>query len=183
MMPVSGGYSIRKALPADVPLLPAVELEAASLYAVYGEEIGLGPDMLAQTNSVEGFRAAQEAGRLWVAADPAGRPVGFALLIEIDGFVHLDELDVLPDHGRKGLGSALLAAVCAWAEANDYPGVSLSTFGDVPWNAPFYARRGFRALPAAELTPGLARLVELEGARGLRTDLRVVMLWEPRRPA
>ena len=182
-MTVPGEYSIRPAVPADVSALPAVELEAAALYSVYGEEIGLGPAALAVVNTVETFRAAQEAGRLWVAADSAGRPVGFALLIEIDGFIHLDELDVTPDHGRKGLGSALLEAVCGWAEANDYPGVTLSTFRDVPWNAPFYGRRGFRVLPAGELMPGLARLAQLERGRGLRTDLRVIMLWEPRRAA
>jgi GNAT superfamily N-acetyltransferase len=176
-------YSIRLAQPADVPTLPAVELEAATLFADYEEETGLGPAALAVTNTVEEFRAAQEAGWLWVAAGSDDRAVGFALLVEIDGFVHLDELDVLPAHGRQGLGSALLATVCAWAEANNYGGVSLSTFRYVPWNAPFYARRGFRVLPAGELTPGLASLVASERARGLRTDLRVVMLWEPERGA
>ena len=179
MKGISGDYSIRLAQPADVPGLPAVELAAASLYAPYVKELGLNPAPFAHTNSIEDFRGAQEAGRLWVAADPADRPVGFALLVEIDGFIHLDELDVLPAHGRKGLGSALLAAVCDRARAKGYPGVTLSTFRDVPWNAPFYGRRGFRILPAGELTPGLARLVELERARGLRTDLRVIMLWEP----
>ena len=174
---IPGGYSIRPARVADVPALPNVELEAATLFAAYEVETGLDAETLARTNSVEDFRAAQEAGRLWVAVDSSDAPVGFALLTEIDGYLHLDELDVQPAHGRQGLGSALLAAVCSWAEANDYPGVTLSTFRDVPWNAPFYARRGFRVLPAGELTPGLARLVDSERGRGLRTDLRVVMLW------
>ncbi len=181
MAAVSSGYSIRPAQAADVPALPAVELEAAAQFAEYEEETGLGPAALARTNSVEDFRAAQVAGRLWVAADSADRPVGFALLVEIDGFIHLDELDVHPAHGRQGLGSALLAAVCAWAQANGYRGVTLSTFRDIPWNAPFYARREFRVFPAKELSPGLASLVKSERARGLRTDLRVVMLWEPAR--
>jgi hypothetical protein len=53
--------------------------------------------------------------------------------------------------------------------------VTLATFRDVPWNGPFYARRGFVAVPMHELSPGLRDLVDLERSRGLRTDLRVIM--------
>ena len=36
--------------------------------------------------------------------------VGFALLIDLYPFAHLDELSVLPEHGRRGIGSLLLFA-------------------------------------------------------------------------
>jgi 4-diphosphocytidyl-2-C-methyl-D-erythritol kinase len=42
--------------------------------------------------------------------------------------VHVEEMDVLPAHGRRGLGSRLLAWVCAWARAQGYAAVTLSTF-------------------------------------------------------
>ena len=169
------GYKIRPAHPMDVPVLPSVEREALVLFAGLEEDLGFGPQRPVEVDSVETFEAAQEAGLLWVATDDRDAPVGFALVLEIDGSAHLDELDVLPTHGRQGVGSALLEAVCSWARASGFHAVTLSTFRDVPWNAPFYARRGFRALDANELSPGLARIVEIERGMGLRTDLRVIM--------
>ncbi len=169
------GYKIRPAHPTDVPVLPSVERESLVLFAGLEEELGFGPQRPVEVNSVETLEAAREAGLLWVATDDRDAPVGFALVLEIDGSAHLDELDVLPTHGRHGVGSALLEAVCSGARASGYPAVTLSTFRDVPWNAPFYARRGFRVLDASELSPGLARIVEIERGIGLRTDLRVIM--------
>ena len=156
-------------------MLPSVEREALVLFAGLAEELGFGPQRPVEVNSVETFETAREAGLLWVATDDRDAPVGFALVFEIDGSAHLDELDVLPAHGRQGVGSDLLEAVCSWSRINGCPAVTLSTFRDVPWNAPFYARRGFRALEASELSPGLARIVEIEREMGLRTDLRVIM--------
>lgn len=168
-------YHIRLATPHDVALLPAIELAAARLFLDRLDELGLTPAMLENNSSAEQFAHAQQAGMLWVAVTAQDEPVGFALLSEIDGFLHLKELDVHPSHGRRGIGTALLKQVCTWAEAAAHPGVTLSTFRDVPWNGPFYARQGFRVLEPAELTPGFARLRESEQSRGLRTDLRVIM--------
>jgi GNAT superfamily N-acetyltransferase len=56
--------------------------------------------------------------------------------------------------------------------------VTLTTFQDVPWNAPWYSRRGFRVLRDHELTPGLRRRRSLEEAQGLPAELRVVMRFD-----
>ena len=40
------------------------------------------------------------------------------------------------------------------------PAVTLTTFRDVPWNAPFYARLGFRVIEA--LSPGLQAIRDHE---------------------
>jgi hypothetical protein len=53
--------------------------------------------------------------------------------------------------------------------------VTLTTFRDVPWNAPFYARLGFRILEPSAWTPGLMALLALEESRGLPRRLRVAM--------
>ncbi len=87
-------------------------------------------------------------GSLFVA-DFAGRPVGFAAADIRDGYGHLMELDVLPEHAGHRLGARLVDAVCDWAGAQGCAAVTLSTFRDVPWNAPYYARMGFRELPRA----------------------------------
>jgi GNAT superfamily N-acetyltransferase len=165
---------VRLARESDVPLLPAIEVAAFAIYAPYAIALGFRPDETPHPSALDVLHVAQEAGRLWVAVDAGDAPVGFAFVRELDGAAHLEELDVLPAHGGRGLGSALLEAVYAWA-AGRYPAVTLATFRDVPWNAPFYARRGFREVPADELSPGLRDLVEVERSRGLRTDLRVMM--------
>ena len=62
-----------------------------------------------------------------------------------EGNAYVEELDVMPEFGRRGLGSRLLAAVCEWAREQRCAAVTLSTFRDVPWNGPFYRKRGFRS--------------------------------------
>ena len=166
---------IRPATPADAPLLVAIELAAGALYLSQLEVTGLTAEILADPYDVKEYAAAQQAGMLWVAVDEADTPIGFAMLAEIDQWLHLDELDVHPAHGRRGIGTALVQHVCRLAKAAGYPGVTLSTFRDVAWNAPFYRRFGFQIVPTGALTPGLQALVASEQAGGLRTDLRVIM--------
>jgi hypothetical protein len=55
-------------------------------------------------------------------------------------------------------------AVSDWARYRGLPAVTLTTFRDVPWNGPFYAKLGFREL--SELSPGLAAMREHERAIG-----------------
>ena len=166
---------IRLAEPQDVAALPEIERVAGLLFKGHPTDLGIPDELYDRPNSVETFTAAQKAGRLWVARGPAGEPIGFALVLDIAGFAHLEELDVLPSYGRQGVGSALLAAVCAWAHTAGYPAVTLRTFRDVPWNAPFYQRRGFQIVESAALSAEHVQLEASERQRGLRTDLRVTM--------
>jgi len=103
-------------------------------------------------------------------------PVGFAL-IEIVGerHAHLEEVDVHPDHGRRGLGKKLVAAACEWAFGSGYPSVTLTTFRDVAWNMPFYGKLGFEVVPEEDLPPEVAAIVADETRRGLDPGRRVVM--------
>ncbi|MBN1531710.1 MAG: GNAT family N-acetyltransferase [Spirochaetes bacterium] len=120
---------------------------------------------------------AQLEGRLWVAlADDV--PVGFALVTMIArGHPHLQEMDVLPGHGRRGLGTALLRAVCAWASEKGYREITLTTFRAVAWNMPFYGRLGFVEVPGELQGPELREIVKDETSRGLDPLERVVMTY------
>ncbi|HST06924.1 MAG TPA: GNAT family N-acetyltransferase, partial [Gemmatimonadaceae bacterium] len=163
-------YSIATARPSDIPLLPAIELAAARLLVGHAPE-----SVLAESTSLSVLRRVQSAGQLWVAiADDV--PVGFAHVEILEpGSAHLHELDVHPDHGRRGVGTRLVRTVTAWAAASGYGSVTLSTFRDVPWNMPFYSRLGFEAIPPQSLTPALGALVADEARRGLDPASRVVM--------
>jgi len=93
----------------------------------------------------------------------------------LDGMAYVEELDVVPAHGRRGLGSRLLGHVFAWGAAQGCAAVTLSTFRDVPWNGPFYRRHGFRDLAPEEWTPGMPAIRQREIAVGLKPDARVFM--------
>jgi len=163
-------YQIGPARPSDLPRLPTIELAAARLLAGHAPE-----SVLAETAGQEELEEAQRRGHLWVAL--AGEvPVGFAhvKVLEPDA-AHLAEIDVHPEHGRRGLGRRLVMAVCAWAAAQGYRAVTLTTFREVPWNMPFYARLGFAVIPPEELGPALLSIVEDEARRGLDPARRVAM--------
>ncbi|NDJ76454.1 MAG: GNAT family N-acetyltransferase [Chloroflexi bacterium] len=167
--------TIRPAHDEDLPHLPDIERAAATLFA----SIERFQDLLADAIPVEEHRAYLAAGRLWVAADAdpsaGGRPVGFAAASVVDGGAHLDEVDVHPEYGRRGIGRALIEQVCDWAREAGYPAVTLTTERDIPWNAPYYARLGFEIVPEGEWSPGQRVIIAEEIAGGLDATTRVVM--------
>jgi GNAT superfamily N-acetyltransferase len=144
---------IRPAEPSDLPLLPALDRRAEALFRAAGIDL---PDLPLSVDEMHDAQAVFVAGR---------PPVGLAHIDEVDGVAHLAELAVDPDSMRHGIGSALLETACGWARARGYPAMTLLTYADVPWNAPFYRARGFREL--AEITPELAELRDWERAAGL----------------
>lgn len=115
-----------------------------------------------------------EGGAVWVA-EVGGAVAGFLVAEVLDGCAHVEEVSVRPEAEGRGLGSALLEAAADWARTEGLDGVTLTTFRDVPWNAPFYERRGFRVLAEDELTDELVARRAAEAAAGLDPDLRVVM--------
>jgi len=125
--------------------------------------------------SVEELDRYRADGRAFVAVDGADQPVGYALVDVVDGGAHLEQLSVEPSAGRRGHGRALVEHVCAWARAKGMGSVTLTTFRDVAWNAPYYARLGFEVLEAGDLGPELQRLVAEEAAHGLDPSQRVCM--------
>ena len=84
-------------------------------------------------------------------------------------------MSVHPDHARRGLGRQLIDHAAAWATREGLAGLTLTTYADVPWNAPYYARLGFATLGEDDLTDGLRAVRTHEIARGLDKWPRVTM--------
>ncbi|MEW6733278.1 MAG: GNAT family N-acetyltransferase [Acidobacteriota bacterium] len=167
-------YEIRFATYDEVPLLPAIEQAACDLFLQYEATAAL-PLYL---TPLEDFYEAQRDNRLWVATLYGASPVGFALVEMIDDMAHLEELDVNPQHGQRGIGTKLVKTVCEWARIKGIAAITLTTFREIPWNAPFYQKLGFRILEIEELTRGLMERIELEESHGLSRELRVVMQYD-----
>jgi GNAT superfamily N-acetyltransferase len=110
-----------------------------------------------------------------VLADGEDVPIAFALYWRCDEALHLRELDVDPDHMRRGLGRRLVEHVCTLARATGRPAVTLTTFADVPFNAPLYRRYGFSDLPPADQPPWLRAIRDAESRGPLRHWPRLAM--------
>jgi len=159
---------IRPAASADLPVLQDVEGRAGRLFL----EVGMPEIAEDAPPSVAELEAAVA---LLVAVDDAGKLVGYARIELVGDVPHLEQLSVLPESGRQGVGTALLDAVVAWARRFGAPEVTLTTFREVPFNAPLYARRGFTEVPPEEWSPAMRALVAEEAAHGLDPTTRVVM--------
>lgn len=164
-------FTIRRARLGELPRLPAIESAAGRRFEgiVALAEVPEDPTPLAE------LRDAAANGWLWVAVVAGAQIAGFAYGFVLDGAFHLEEIDVLPEWGERGIGTALVRTMVGVAAAAGLPAVTLTTFRDVPWNAPFYAKLGFHELDAAAWTPRLAEVVRDEARRGLAPHLRLVM--------
>ena len=80
-----------------------------------------------------------------------------------------------PSHARQGLGRSLLDTASAWAEERGLAALTLTTYAEVPWNAPYYRRLGFQELTVDQMSSGLRHIRDQESARGLDEWPRVAM--------
>ena len=142
-------HTIRPTSHGDIPQLVLIELASNELFAPTGL---IPPENMNDHISIEWHQDAIEAGMSFVITGPDDTPIGFTLMSLRAPDLYLDEIAVHPDHARNGLGSALLEHCLDHAKAARVPSVSLSTFRKVPWNAPFYARFGFKELPPKKWT-------------------------------
>jgi ribosomal protein S18 acetylase RimI-like enzyme len=162
---------IRPALAADLPMLQEIERAAGEPF----RDIGMAPIADDPAPSLEVLVHYQREGRAWVAVDEADAPVGYLLARHVDGDVHVEQVSVHPSRQRQGAGESLLAQAERYAQANGATALTLTTFAEVPWNAPYYRRRGFVVLTSAEVGPELRAVREHEAEAGLDRWPRVSM--------
>jgi len=156
--------SIRLADERDAAFLPGIEASAGALFRTLTELAWVADEPLA---SPESFLPLITAGMVWVAEDSGTGVIG-ALRGEIFGDVlHILELAVAKDFQRRGLGRRLIDVAVDAARARGLKAITLTTFRDVAWNAPFYARYGFVELSGAQSDGRLREIVRAEEARGL----------------
>jgi len=163
---MENGYRIEQAKPEYLAALPAIESAAANVFPA-----GMIPDEAKNyVLSLEAFENALVQKLLWLAITADNQPAGFALATvdNNDKSAMLAELDVLPNHQQRGLGKALVQTVIEWARSEGFKSLSLTTFCNVPWNAPFYKKLGFRYLLEKELTATLITILNKEEEIGLK---------------
>lgn len=159
-------YSIRAAHPQDYSALPAIEQAAGMMYLrTRYRDLAFGPNVSGHLDPDD---------RVWVAVCDEV-VVAFAIVKIFAEFAHIHELDVHPAQARRGLGRALITHIVHWARNRGFDALTLTTFLDVPWNAPYYKRLGFAVIEMSALPPHLKAILEAEARAGLDMTHRVGM--------
>lgn len=117
---------------------------------------------------------AVEETRLWVAVE-YGVLKAYLLGSFLPRSLHIDQVTVHPDAARRGLGALMIESVSADPRAKQLGLMTLTSFANVPWNAPYYERIGFLDIAESEWPEGVAEKVAAEQEHGLGNYPRVVM--------
>ena len=159
--------SVRRATAEDLVLLQEIEDEADELFASVFSIVDWRP-------APPGIERSRQRGFILIASDkPGSEPLGFAHVLGIPGDDHLEQLSVRPAMTRRGHGRTLVETVKGESGRRGCKRVTLRTYADVPWNAPFYASCGF--VECAPDTDFLRDLSNVEQQRGLGYGRRVQM--------
>jgi GNAT superfamily N-acetyltransferase len=167
------GIAIRHATRRDLDLTESIENEADALLVDLLRPAQWRPAPTGRE------RAAQRGFTLMAIEEGTERAVGFVQVLEVGvvdqgGLAHLEQLSVLPDAGRRGHGRRLVEAAVDEVRRRGYDRITLRTFADVPWNAPFYATCGF--VESEPDTDFLRQLVETERDHGLASPARRIQM-------
>ncbi|MET7367501.1 GNAT family N-acetyltransferase [Streptomyces sp. NPDC005566] len=163
---------IRPARRPELPLLQDIERAAGEPFRAVGMP-AVADDDPPPLALLENYR---RSGRCWVSADETtDLPVGYLIADRVDGAAHIEQISVDPAAARRGVGRALIDHLTDWAEAEGLTALTLTTFAEVPWNAPYYTRLGFRTLAEDELGDGLRGIRSQEAEHGLDRWPRVCM--------
>lgn len=148
-------FMIREASAEDLESLEEIENDADALFIDRFQ-----PEVWWRAPS--GAVRAAAPGFVLVAVDLDATVVGFVHVLEVDGGAHLEQLSVRRTHARRGCGRALVEAAKSEGARRGHREMTLRTYAEVPWNAPFYVTMGFRtSAPVSEFHRSLL-LVEAE---------------------
>jgi len=163
---------IRTARCHEFEKLALVEQSAASLF----RDVGLAWLADGETMDAADLLTMCRAGTLWIAADDADEPVGFLAGRQLDSMFYIAEVSVARSSQRQGIGAALVATAIEFARTKRFSAVTLTTYRDLSWNAPFYSKLGFVEIDAAEAGSGHVAQLHAEAKAGHDLERRCVMM-------
>jgi predicted N-acetyltransferase YhbS len=164
-------FAYRFAVPDEAETVRAIEYEAAQRFVT----VGLTGIADARPMDVDFVRRKIEVSEIIVAVNGNGGCVGFVTFAPLAKRFYIEELDVLTAWAGRRIGARLIDEVAALAHQAGAQQLVLSTFRDVPWNAPYYRRLGFSVIESMRLDPKLRAIRAAHVARGLDETKRVFM--------
>ncbi|MDN3646456.1 GNAT family N-acetyltransferase [Pontixanthobacter aestiaquae] len=166
------GWSLRLARPDDADALPAIELSAGTLFT---SDPDLGDAAGQHAICPEQHRRLIGKGHCLVALS-GDEIIGFLASEPHRRQLHIVEVSVHADYQGRGIGAGLMRAAKIDAHNSGFTALTLTTFRDVAWNAPFYSRLGFVEIEDLEAHPRLAAELEKEAAHSLPRERRCAMI-------
>jgi GNAT superfamily N-acetyltransferase len=146
-------HHIRQARPTDEPDL-AVLFRRSAL-----SNEGDRPLMLDHPEVLRFTLPEDDRAIVRVVADDDDKALGFATLIEEDGFLELEDLFVDPDSMRSGLGTALMGDACHLARVRGAARIEVTAN---PHARAFYESMGFVTVGVVSTTFGPADRMHLK---------------------
>ncbi len=161
--------AIRPALPSEIEIVREIERASAQRF------IGLMDSLAADEPSPAPVLADRIGAGGLLVAEADGGLAAFVMFRPIGDSLYIEQIDVLPAFERRRIGAGLIETVAQRARVENRPRLTLSTFREVPWNAPYYRRLGFVDVPDNDLAPVLLEIRREHLARGLDESARVFM--------
>ena len=166
------GWSLRLARPADAAAMPEVERAAATAFAAAPELAGV--DHARTRTEADYTRLIRKGHSLVVHVDET--LAGFLVAERFSRELHIWDMGIAPAFQRRGIGAGLVRAAQIDARNSGISALTLTTFRDVAWNAPFLVRLGFEEVTALDAHPRLAGELANEVDDGLPADRRCAMI-------
>lgn len=189
----SSTYFLRSATSDDAPAIRAIEERSVQKFGTIPELAHLAQPGNFTPNSISGLYTWLSRGKVFLALHSSAsesKAVGVIAALPKDDTIYIAEVSVLAEHNGKGVGGMLLNAVFDWAreqsiqKGEEVARVSLTCYKDVPWNGPWYRRKGFVEVEAESL--GIEHVEKMELDRKVRKlevgdYKRSCMLWTEQR--
>ena len=136
---MSGAWSLRLARSEDAAAFHRVEEDAADLLRSAPELAGVA---IPPSQSEQAYARLIRRGHC-LSAIAGEQVIGFAAAAPKGRELHLHELSVARSWQRRRIGATLLKALAIDARNSGFRAITLTTWRDIAWNAPFYAAHGF----------------------------------------
>lgn len=161
---------IRLASADELHKVAPLEQAAAELFRTIGMDAVADDAPVSESELLQ----AVEGQRLWVAVE-YGVLKAYLLGDFLPQSLHIDQVTVHPDAARRGLGALMIESVSADPRSKERGLITLTSFANVPWNAPYYERIGFLDIAEENWPEGVAEKFAAEQRDGLAAWPRVVM--------
>ena len=168
---MSSAYSIERGVPSHAERLREIERAAGAMF----RDVGMGDVADHDPTDASYLEECANDGRLLVALAPAGEVAGFLIWSYMDGNAYVEEVAVHPRHAGHRLAARLIDAL-ADAVRGSARAITLATFREVPWNAPYYAKLGFEELSRSAVGREHIQAWQEQADMGLDMSKRLFMI-------
>src|SRR5690606_10455545 len=109
----------------------------------------------------------------YVAVDRNDGAIGFLILGSVDNAAYLDQISVLPNQMRRGIGKTLMERAIVHSGSGP---LWLTTYAHLPWNRPYYERFGFAEVASEHCGDGIRAILQKQRAVLPDPDQRIAMV-------